>query len=56
MPLKLPNFEKTSPAPRKINPLAGIAVIKCKGCKKKFVSYGKAFCSKCQKEKDDNGK
>lgn len=35
----------------KIDPMAGVSVMKCKGCRKKFVSYGKSLCSYCVKEK-----
>jgi predicted RNA-binding Zn-ribbon protein involved in translation (DUF1610 family) len=39
------------PRSPKIDPMCGISVMKCKGCRKKFVTYGKSLCSYCSKEK-----
>lgn len=44
--LTLPAFERK----KKINPLDGITIIKCRACKKKFATYGRSvLCSNCEK-------
>ena len=50
--MKLPLFKAVEPS-KKFDPLTGIAVVGCKVCGTKFVSYRKtqAVCSNCDKEK-----